>query len=105
MNESENLESSPLEARLTEMQETIASLAQNYRGDDRALLSILRSLEAIHRQIREELFLPALPDNRRELSRLLRDLEEMGGWPYIERMRLRAFLKHLEENSPQNAPM
>lgn len=90
---------------MTEIQETIASLAQNYRGDERALLAILRSLEAVHRQIREELFLQALPDNRRELSRVLRDIEEVGGWPYIERMRLRALLKYFEENSSPNAQM
>jgi hypothetical protein len=105
MNESENLELQQLEAQLAEIQETIGFLAQNYRGDDLALLAILRSLEAIHRQIREELFLAALPANRRELARVLRDIEETGGWPYIERMRLQAFLKHFQENSPKNEQM
>ena len=103
MNESENLEVPSLAARVAEMQETIAALAQHYRGDDLALLSILRSLEATHRQIREELFLQALPNNRRELARVLRDIEETGGWPYIERMRLQAFLGSFEENSSENA--
>ncbi|MEM9539827.1 MAG: hypothetical protein AAGA60_09975 [Cyanobacteria bacterium P01_E01_bin.42] len=104
MNESENLDLSSLEARVTEIQETIAALAQNHRGDDRALLSILRSLEASHRQIREELFLPALPENRQGLARLLREIEETGGWPYIERMRLRTFLQYLEEISFPRTP-
>ena len=95
----------PLEAQLAEIQEAIGSLARDYRGDDRALLSILRSLEALHRQIREELFLAALPNNRRDLARILRDIEETGGWPYIERMRLQALLKGFEENSPPNEQM
>ncbi|WP_239121332.1 MULTISPECIES: hypothetical protein [Spirulina sp. CCY15215] len=99
MNESENLESQHLTAKLAAIQGEILALAQNHQGEALPLLSILRSLEAIHSQIREDLFLSALPDNRHNLTYLLRDIEETGGWPYIERMRLQALLSHFEENS------
>lgn len=99
MNESQNLESQHVTAKLAEIQGEILALAQNHRGEALGLLSILRSLEAVHSQIREELFLAALPDNRHDLAYLLRDIEETGGWPYIERMRLRALLSCFEENS------
>jgi hypothetical protein len=40
-----------------------------------------------------------LPDNRQALYSLLRDIEAEGGWPYIERMRLQAFLTNLEQEA------
>lgn len=74
----------------------ILAIAKEYEGDSLALLALLRVLEKLHWQIREELFHPALPDTRRDLYQLLRDIEENGGWPYIERMKLRSLLIHLE---------
>jgi len=86
--------------KLTEEAERIQALiwetAQAYQGDCLALLKLLRVLEQLHWQIREKLFHPALPDTRNELYKLLRDIEEKGGWPYIERMKLRSLLIHLE---------
>ncbi|NBD17092.1 MAG: hypothetical protein GVY04_13415 [Cyanobacteria bacterium] len=86
--------------KLTEEAERIEALiwetAQEYQGDCLALLKLLRILEQLHWQIREKLFHPALPDTRNELYKLLRDIEEKGGWPYIERMKLRSLLIHLE---------
>lgn len=78
--------------------ESIASLvraaAQKYGGDSQGLLSLLRLLEGLHREIRTQQFEPSLPDTRNALYQLLRDIEETGGWPYIERMRLQTFLTH-----------
>ena len=86
--------------KLTQESERIKALiwetAKEYEGDSLALLALLRVLEKLHWQIREQLFHPALPDTRRDLYQLLRDIEENGGWPYIERMKLRSLLIHLE---------
>jgi len=78
------------------MQSLILEIAQKHEGDSSALLALLRVLEKIHWHIREKFFHPALPNTRRELYQLLRDIEENGGWPYIERMKLRSLLIHLE---------
>ncbi|MGH2413176.1 MAG: hypothetical protein ACRDEA_05710, partial [Microcystaceae cyanobacterium] len=60
-----------------------------------SLLSVLRTLEHLHREIQEKLFEPSLPDTRNALYQLLREIEETGGWPYIERMKLQVLLSHL----------
>jgi hypothetical protein len=71
-------------------------LAEKHRSDSIFLLSLLRDLEAIHRQIRVEFFEAALPQTRNDLYQFVRNIEEKGGWPYIERMRLKDLLQHLE---------
>lgn len=76
---------------------TIESAARDRRGDEIALLELLRLLEQLHGYIRDEWFLETLPTNRQRLYALLRDIEVSGGWPYIQRMRLRSLLKYLEE--------
>ncbi len=68
------------------------ALARQHQEDSYNLLSLLRTLELLHREIREELFQPSLPDNRQKLYHLVKDIEETGGWPYIERMRLKVLL-------------
>lgn len=88
-------------------QEAIAQLVQkiagSYRGNGEALLGLLRILEKLHRDIRDELFQETLPKTRHELYALLRDIEASGGWPYISRMRLQALLTHLlEAEDPQH---
>ncbi|AFZ44848.1 hypothetical protein PCC7418_2710 [Halothece sp. PCC 7418] len=82
----------------------ILETAQEYKEDCLALLMLLRVLEQVHWQIRERLFHPALPDTRNELYQLLRDIEENGGWPYIERMKLRSLLIHLELSEEKSPP-
>lgn len=72
----------------------VRAIAQQCQGDSQCLLSLLRLLEGLHREIRTEQFEPSLPDTRNALYQLLRQIEEAGGWPYIERMRLRTFLTH-----------
>jgi hypothetical protein len=66
------------------------------KGDGLALLSLLRLLEALHRDIRETLFQDTLPTSRQDLYAFLRDIEASGGWPYIHRMKIRRLLEYLE---------
>lgn len=59
----------------------------------------------LHREIRVDMFEPILPNTRKDLYSLLKDIEESGGWPYIERMKLQALLLPLlkwEENKAEN---
>ncbi|WP_017303644.1 hypothetical protein [Spirulina subsalsa] len=86
------MDSQQLETQLETLGQDIVALAQSLEGDSMALLSLLRHLEQVHRQIREDLFLTSLPDTRQALDNILRDIEEVGGWPYIERLKLQAFL-------------
>lgn len=92
------------EARSVELQtelETIAALvrstAQQYNQHSQKLLALLRLLESLHKEVRDGLFQDSLPDNRQALYALLRDIEVGGGWPYINRMKLQAFLSHLPD--------
>jgi len=78
--------------------EEIRSTAQRKEGDCLALLELLRLLDTLHFEIRDTLFREALPDNRQRLYRLLKDIEQQGGWPYIKRMHLRELLEHLDED-------
>lgn len=97
-------ETQKLTAQTDRMKALIWETAQEYQGDCLALLKLLRVLEQLHWQVREKLFHPALPDTRQDLYQLLRDIEEKGGWPYIERMKLRSLLIHLELSEQEGAP-
>ncbi len=103
MNWDQDLEEGQLQARLQAITADIRSLASRYPGDSLALLALLRALEQVHREIRENLFQPSLPDNRQALYALLRDIEEEGGWPYIDRMKLRSLLEQLQEPISQDS--
>jgi hypothetical protein len=72
------------------------------QGDTIALLNLLRHLEQLHRDIRDGAFQESLPDNRQKLYSLLKDIESEGGWPYIERMRLKTFLATLPPGAMAN---
>lgn len=78
-----------VEKEITEITQQINDLAEKSKDDIFAVLLILQKLELLHRNIRETMFEPALPDTRHRLYLLIRHLEEMGGWPYIPRMRLK----------------
>lgn len=91
--------SASLDKLLTQNSSEIWHLAKQHSQDTLFLLSLLRNLEAIHRQIRTEMFEPSLPTTRNDLYQLVKDIEEKGGWPYIERMRLKDILKNLEEST------
>ncbi|NEO85794.1 MAG: hypothetical protein F6J87_16310 [Spirulina sp. SIO3F2] len=91
---------SDLSSQLTDLEHQILSIAQTQANDCLEILALLRLLNQLHQQIRDELFYPALPDNRHGLAQVLRNIEETGGWPSIERVRLQAFLANLEWQSP-----
>jgi hypothetical protein len=89
---------------LQQIADLVKAQAHQASGNMEQLLALLRSLELLHREIRDGLFQEALPGNRQALHRLLREMESEGGWPYIPRMRLQEFLKHLEATSNQPEP-
>jgi len=118
MNESVSLEPelSPTPDVSLASQISLASLAQDLQhlanlidqaavarqGDSLALLALLRLLEQRHREVCETLFRDALPSNRQTLYALLRDIEVNGGWPYIQRMKLRSLLDNYFEPEDSN---
>lgn len=93
-----------LQAELDEVNTLIQQLVERCEGEPTALLKILRLLEALHYRIRENHFQPALPIHRHELYALLREVEAEGGWPYIPRMQLKAFLATEESLSDLDYP-
>lgn len=95
MNNEGNLASGQLSAKLQAIATTVYDAAEASHGDSIALLALLRKLEQLHREIRDGSFQESLPQNRQQLYSLLKDIELEGGWPYIERMRLQAFLSQL----------
>ncbi|AFZ16027.1 hypothetical protein [Allocoleopsis franciscana] len=97
MNREKDSDLRQLESELPSLTAEIQALAHRHQGNSRALLALLRALEQTHRDIHEGLFQASLPSNRQQLYALLRDIEESGGWPYIERMRLRSFLSNLPD--------
>ncbi|MGL5942184.1 MAG: hypothetical protein ACRC2S_17785 [Waterburya sp.] len=96
MTQDQDINSIDSDSVLKNTAKDIRVLAEKHRSDSIFLLSLLRDLEAIHRQIRVEFFEAALPQTRNDLYQFVRNIEEKGGWPYIERMRLKDLLQHLE---------
>jgi hypothetical protein len=76
----------------------VHEIADRDRGNPIALLQLLRTLEQLHREIQQDYFQSALPDSRQALYALLRDIEENGGWPYIQRWKLQALFANLAES-------
>ena len=87
-----------LPEELQALAKEIETLAVSRRGNELALLELLRLLEHLHGFIRDEWFQEAMPTNRQRLYALLKDIEVSGGWPYIQRMRLRSLLDRLEQD-------
>lgn len=102
MNCDNDLDSKQLQVKLQAITVDIRTLANSYQGNSLVLLALLRALEHSHREIRENLFQASLPDNRQALYALLRDIEEEGGWPYIDRMKLHLLLSNLPDDSELN---
>jgi hypothetical protein len=90
-------QSNPSMVRLGKIVDEIHEIADLDRSDPIALLQLLRTLEQLHREIQQGYFQSALPDNRQALYALLRDIEENGGWPYIQRWKLQALFANLAE--------
>ncbi|HAC62647.1 MAG TPA: hypothetical protein DCF68_03695 [Cyanothece sp. UBA12306] len=89
-----NKQEKPLSENLQEIVTMVQSVAFDCKGDLQNLLSLLRTLESLHRQIRSDLFEPSLPNTRNNLYEILKDIEENGGWPHIERMKLQKLLQN-----------
>ncbi|WP_107669714.1 hypothetical protein [Cyanothece sp. BG0011] len=85
-------------ASLEEIAMRVNRVSQQCKDDPHQILELLRTLEQLHQDIRVNLFEPSLPNTRNDLYHLLLDIEETGGWPYIARMKLRAFLDHLSSD-------
>jgi hypothetical protein len=85
----------PLAPEIREVTQKIQQLAEQNQDDVLFLLALLRNLEQVHRQIRTTLFETSLPKTRNDLYNFVRDIEEEGGWPYIERMKLQQILKNM----------
>lgn len=96
MSNNQDLQPVSLESSLQDVSTTIRSLANHHQGDSLKLLALLRTLESLHQEVRENSFQAALPDNRQALYSLLKDMESSGGWPYIHRMKLQFFLSQLQ---------
>jgi hypothetical protein len=101
MNDNKNLGSGELSCKLQAIATVVDDAVQGCKGETSDLLALLRQLEQLHREIRDGVFQESLPVNRRQLYSLLKDIESEGGWPYIERMRLQAFLANLPQEAPQ----
>ncbi|KAB8335070.1 hypothetical protein [Brasilonema bromeliae] len=99
MSNGKKLELTKLSCQLQTIASAVYDTAQDCQGNAKALLALLRQLEQLHREIRDGAFQQSLPDNRQGLYSLLRDIEAEGGWPYIERMRLQAFLTKAEQQT------
>ena len=99
-----NLDSDGKLPNLSSTIEDLRLVANHYQGDSLALLELLRTLEQLHREICESLFLESLPSNRQALYNLLRDIETSGGWPYIQRIKLRSLLDVLSEAAVDHTP-
>ncbi|MCM0593148.1 MAG: hypothetical protein HEQ35_30525 [Gloeotrichia echinulata IR180] len=102
MNNDRNFASGKLSDKLEAIATTVYDAAEDSLGDSIALLALLRKLEQLHREIRDGSFQDSLPENRQQLYSLLKDIESEGGWPYIERMRLQAFIAKLPEEATDN---
>ena len=93
MDTNTNHDSANLDCDLQSLGNSVRALAKNHQGNPMEILAMLRILESLHQELREGLFLEALPDNRQALYNLLKDIEAKGGWPYIPRLRLRSILE------------
>ncbi len=91
-----------LQQEIEKLSQQIWQLAYQSKDDIFAILLLLRELEKLHRKIREEMFEPSLPDTRHQLYLLLKHIDELGGWPYIERMKLREICQNLIRKEAEN---
>lgn len=94
-----------LRSQVDDLLSHLRSLAQTYADDPQALLILLRLIEQTHAEIREGLFQTAIPNDRHAFQALMRAIETSGGWPYIPRMRLQAFLAAGEAQGETSPPV
>ena len=89
--------------RLETVLAELRQLGSELEGDPQALLTLLRQLEQLHRNLQDGAFRSSLPADRGELFDLLRAMEQSGGWPYIPRLQLRTFMDLLQRDRPEDA--
>lgn len=106
MERKQDLELGQLKSEMQTISANVIALSKGYQTNSLALLELLRTLEHLHREICEGVFQASLPDNRQALYALLKDIEESGGWPYIDRMKLRSLLVNIlpEDSLVKNNP-
>ncbi len=85
-----------MELDLEQIAEGVLKAGETRAKDVIALLDLLRLLERLHQQVRDQYFHQALPSTRRELYKLLQAMEEAGGWPYIPRMTLQELISRYQ---------
>jgi len=102
MTQNQDLNNIDSDSVLKDTGDSIYALAERNHDDSLFLLSLLRDLEEIHRQIRVNFFEQGLPQTRNDLYHFVKDIEEKGGWPYIERMRLKDLLRNIEQESTES---
>ena len=103
MSNGKSPDSDKLSYKLQEIANQIHEYSLLSQGDILAVLALLRQLEKLHREVRDGIFQESLPDNRQALYSLLKDIETEGGWPYIERMRLKDLMINLEIISEEDS--
>jgi hypothetical protein len=87
------------DALLGSLSQVVGELVEENQGNAIGLVEVLRLLERLHRGITEGAFQDALPHNRQELYKLMRIIEEEGGWPHIPKMKLHMLYSHLRDQS------
>ena len=98
----DNVEKNKLKENVKQLTKGIQELAEESQDELFDILYILQELESLHSHIRKQMFEPSLPDTRHRLYLLMKHLEEVGGWPYIERMRLRNLCANLQIENPNS---
>jgi hypothetical protein len=88
--------------RLETVLAELRQLGSELEGDPQALLTLLRQLEQLHRNLQDGAFRSSLPADRGELFDLLRAMEQSGGWPYIPRLQLRTFMDLLQRDRSED---
>jgi hypothetical protein len=90
------LEQSFVPKELNDVYRTLTDLAKERQDDCIGLLELLRFLETLHGQIRDNYYISSLPQNRGELYALLKEMEDQDGWPLLPRTETRSLLKRLD---------
>jgi len=70
MNSDSNFEPEPEPSECQAIATTVRAFAQRYQKDNLALLTLLRRLEELHREIRDGVFQSSLPDHRQYKSKV-----------------------------------
>ena len=90
-----------LPERCQDLTQRVEAAVESCEQDTAALLSLLRVIEQLHRQVFNEHFVPSLPNSRQALYALLREMEAEGGWPYIPKMRIYELIDYLNAQAAE----